>query len=177
MTIAATLPELSLSALALAAAACDVRSRRIPNWMVATGMIAALVSQCLVSGLAAGGWAWLTGAATGLALYFGLYLVGGIGAGDVKLMGMVGAFCGPASTLQIALIACLVGGLLAIGLMVVHKASRRGLIKLSNLLLSLPFGAGAIRTSADATQTGTSVKVPFAVAIAVSTLMVVWGNF
>jgi len=175
MTIAAILPELSLSALVLAAAVSDVRTRRVPNWLIALGLVTALVTQCLGAGVAAGSWAWLTGLATGMGLFIGLYVLGGMGAGDVKLMGAVGAFTGPLAALQIAVLGCIAGGALAIGLMFVRKDARRTLTSLSNLLLSLPFGASVAHAGVDARPTGPAAKIPYAVAIAVGTLLVAWG--
>jgi len=172
MTIAANLPELSLSALVLAAAACDVRTRRVPNQLIALGLVIALVTQCLEAGVAAGSWAWLTGAATGMGLFIGLYLIGGMGAGDVKLMGAVGAFTGALGALHIALLGCIAGGALALVMTLMRKEARAGL---SNLLLLLPLGIGVTRTDLDACRAGAATKVPYAVAIAIGALLVAWG--
>jgi len=172
MTIATNLPELSLSALVLAAAACDVRTRRVPNRLIALGLVIALVTQCLQAGVAAGSWAWLTGAATGMGLFVGLYVLGGMGAGDVKLMGAVGAFTGPLGALHIAMLGCIAGGALAIGMVLMRKEARAGL---SNLVLLLPLGIGVTRTDLDACRAGAPTKVPYAVAIAIGALLVAWG--
>lgn len=174
---AAFLPELGVTALVLAAAVCDVRTRRIPNRMIAAGLVAALFTQCLATGLATGSLAWLTGGGTGFALFFGLYLIRGMGAGDVKLMAAVGAFCGPADALYIALASCLIGGVIAICLIVAGNARRLGISGLLQFVLLLPSGIRTAQATTGAAVLGTGIKVPYAVAIAAGTLMVTWWKF
>jgi prepilin peptidase CpaA len=58
--------------------------------------------------MSAGGWA------TGIALFLPMFLLRGMGAGDVKLLGAAGAWLGPAGALWTALFAVLAGGVLAL---------------------------------------------------------------
>ena len=101
----------------------DLRSRRIPNWLV----LPFLAAGFAVSGLAAG---WhgiaqsLEGAGLGLAIYGVLFLMGGMGAGDVKLCAAIGAWIGP-SQLFIALVITGMAG----GVMVVCWAAAGGFLK------------------------------------------------
>ena len=53
----------------------------------------------------------------GLGLFFFIYLAGGIGAGDVKLMAAIGAFVGVYGVLSCAWLAMILGGVYAIGAM------------------------------------------------------------
>jgi prepilin peptidase CpaA len=104
-----------LLALLLAAAICDWRTMRIPNLITAGGMLFALVYNAVVPPVWHAGWAW---APAGLLLGFGamlpLYAMGVMGAGDVKLMAMVGAFLGVDATMQALLFCVLSGGLAAL---------------------------------------------------------------
>lgn len=93
-------------------AAIDVRTRRIPNALTIGGAVAALGYFAVTSGLSAsanslGGWA------TGVGLLLPIFLLGGMGAGDVKLLGAVGAWLGPNAALACALYSVLAGGGLA----------------------------------------------------------------
>src|ERR1700751_1600311 len=73
----------------------DLHSRRIPNWLVLTGLTLALAVRLGGARAAQGYSAWGLGLLTGGGLFLPLYLLRGMGAGDVKLMAMVGAFVGP----------------------------------------------------------------------------------
>lgn len=73
----------------------DLRERRIPNWLTFPLAFSGLVAATMV-----GGWGW-DGFLDSLAAFFALsfpclvvYARGGGGAGDVKLMMGVGAWCG-----------------------------------------------------------------------------------
>lgn len=80
-------------ALTLVALVWDLRTRRIPNAVTVSAFLAALLFHGI-----AGGWAGLGhalgGFGTGFGLLFILWLVGGGGGGDVKLMGALGAWLG-----------------------------------------------------------------------------------
>jgi len=92
----------------------DVRSRRIPNWLVA---------PFLIAGIAVSGWlhGWkglessLAGAALGLLIYGILFWMGGMGAGDVKLCAAIGAWIGPGQLLISLIFTGLAGGAMALG--------------------------------------------------------------
>src|ERR1041385_149953 len=79
--------------LALVAAIWDLRTRRIPNWLVLTGLIAGFGLNGVLSGLA-GLEAALIGMLTGFGIYLALYLLHAMGAGDVKFMAAVGSLVG-----------------------------------------------------------------------------------
>jgi prepilin peptidase CpaA len=100
--------------LLLAAVVFDLRSHRIPNWLVFSGLLLGVAFHTFISYGWGLGYA-LKGAAVGFGLFLPLYLLHGMGAGDVKLMAMVGAFLGPASALGAVLTTLIAGGALAIG--------------------------------------------------------------
>jgi len=91
----------------------DLRSRRIPNW---------LVLPFFVCGIAVSSWlhGWhglaqsLEGAAVGLLIYGVLFWMGGMGAGDVKLCAAIGAWVGPAQLFIALVLTGLVGGVMAL---------------------------------------------------------------
>ncbi|WP_197337890.1 prepilin peptidase [Ralstonia solanacearum] len=175
MSTSTALANLSLILLVVTAAAYDVRARRIPNWLVGTGLIAALIAQGIALGVGAGSLAWLGGAAIGMGLCIGLYLLGGMGAGDVKLMGAIGAFMGPFGALHVALVSFVAGGVLALVMVLLRKEARRSVAGVSTLLLSLPFGGKAMPSQAQGPKHGGTIQLPYAVAFAAGTLLVKWG--
>lgn len=105
-----------LSCALVGAAITDVRWSKIPN--IITFPLAGL--GLLIHGVSNGLNGFLF-SLEGLGLGFGLllifYMLGGMGAGDVKLFGAVGAVIGPSDVFIAFLITTCLGGLYAIGLM------------------------------------------------------------
>jgi prepilin peptidase CpaA len=101
----------------------DLRSRRIPNALTFPAMALGLVYH-----LVTGGPTMLLQSAEGMMLGLGLfmipYLMGGMGAGDAKLMGALGALVGPWAIANIAFFTALAGGIYALGIIVVRRESK-----------------------------------------------------
>lgn len=103
------------------AAFLDTKSRRIPNWLTLTTAAAALVGGFfffVLQGDWQGGWDWLQFSArgwlVGIAIFLIPFMLGGMGGGDVKLLGAIGALKGMSFVIETALLGALWGGLLAI---------------------------------------------------------------
>lgn len=165
-----TLSILQLSALAILLALAvytDLRERRIPNRVTVTGLLTAL----LLAALAEGGFPGSAFAGAGLALLvsFPLVALGGLGAGDAKLLTAVGAFVGVGGLLPVLLYGGVAGGLLAVG-----NAARRGailgvLVNLRNLAVHwATLGRRGERISLSSPG---AESVPYALAIAAGALL------
>jgi prepilin peptidase CpaA len=91
----------------------DLRFRRIPNWLVLAGLVLGFCVNTVLFG-----WAGLrlAGLGFGLALliYMPLHLLRAMGAGDVKLMAAVGSLVGPGNWLMLFVITAVVGGVVAL---------------------------------------------------------------
>ena len=114
------LPVIILVALATRA---DVQSRKIPNALTGPAFLLGILVHLGLGGVGGGGNA-LLGAAVASAILLPGWLLGFMGAGDVKLMGAVGAWLGHPDGLVAAVAALIAGGLIAI-----LVAARRGLLK------------------------------------------------
>ncbi|HVW07752.1 MAG TPA: prepilin peptidase [Bryobacteraceae bacterium] len=125
-----------LAALTLTAAVYDVRFRRIPNWLVLAGIITGFVWN-----LYADGWSGMGHAAEGLglgfALYFPLYLLKARGAGDVKLLAAVGAIVGPGNCFWVFFLTAILGGVIAMVILLLRGRVRRTFFNLSFIISDL----------------------------------------
>ena len=106
--------EIILLCLVLQAAVSDLAWRRIPNVLVAAGLLLALALHWYLGGNSALLAQGLAGATVGLLLFLPFYALGGMAAGDVKLAAMAGSFVGPWQALQLALLSAMAGGVLAL---------------------------------------------------------------
>jgi prepilin peptidase CpaA len=102
-----------VSAILVEAAVIDGMKLRVPNWLTFHFVIGGLAFAAWSGGSSALLWS-LGGAALGLALLLPLYAIGGMGAGDVKLLAGVGAWMGPALTLGAFVATAITGGLMAL---------------------------------------------------------------
>ena len=102
-----------LLALLTVAVITDTHDRLIPNLLVVIGLVIGIAGHTWLSGVA--GFVTATiGACVGLLCLLPFYISGGMGAGDVKLMAVCGAFLGPVHVVVAAVATLLVGGVLGV---------------------------------------------------------------
>ena len=109
--------EIILLCLVFQAAASDLAWRRIPNVLVLAGLLLALGLHWRLGGGGALLGQGLAGASVGMLLFLPMYVLGGMAAGDVKLLAMAGSFVGPWQALQLALLSAMAGGVLALAML------------------------------------------------------------
>ena len=99
--------------IAILAVIFDLRSRRIPNWLTLGAAAAALIYA-----LATGGFVGLRQAVlawtVGAAIFFPLFALRGMGAGDVKLIAGLAAWLGPVEAVYLAIFASIAGGVVGV---------------------------------------------------------------
>ena len=128
-----------------AAAAIDLRTRRVPNAL--TALIASsgvLFAACGLSGVSLG--ASLAGAALGLALMLPGHLFGATGAGDVKLFAAAGALVGPAHIVTALLYTALAGGVMAVIIAVRRQRLQQTIGGTARLIATAAANAPAIES-------------------------------
>jgi prepilin peptidase CpaA len=154
--------------LVVLTASTDITCRRIPNRIIAFGLIAALLVQACLHGAVTGTGDWLAGTLTGFALLLPLYLLRATAAGDVKLLAMVGAWVGPTLILYIALVTFVIGGAWSIAWTLLRGRMPQLLL---NLWLLAQGGWRTERNALAASPGFVSVgKLPYGVSIAAGTL-------
>lgn len=163
-----------VGAFALAAAACwcDVRTRRIPNWLTFPAALLGVLIATLAHG-GPGAIASAAGLLVGLLLFFPLFALKGLGAGDVKLLGALGAWLGASLVFAVAFYTSLAGGVLAIGLIVKHRYAGQAMRNL--WLLFTHWRVSGLRPLDTLTiETAAGPKLPYALPTAVGVALAFW---
>lgn len=172
---------LVLVGLLLVAVYCDIRSFRIPNKLILVGLITGSLLNIILPHEAGGlsFQAALVGFGVGLILFLPLYLIRAMGAGDIKLMGMIGIFVGPLPMLFIALYTAVAGGILAV-IVLLCNGKLNGLIEFFKILLlkfQLSTIAGnPVTISIEQAFPKFNSKLPYGVAIAAGTFFYLVTN-
>ncbi len=156
---------MGLIVLVSLAAWSDLRTRRIPNSITVTGAAAGLLSHAFYHGVS-GAVQSLAGAGLGLAIFLVFYVAGGMGAGDVKLFGAVGAFAGPQAVVVVFVFTALLGGVAALVLALWRRRLGETLIRTGEMLI----GRLRFNELPSAAASPESLRLPYGAVIAGGTL-------
>jgi prepilin peptidase CpaA len=163
----------ALIALLTAAVATDLKSHRIPNLLLWPALSLALMLH-----MTSGGLDGLVVASGGLALGFAmllpLYSVGGMGAGDVKLLSIVGSFIGPWGAVAAGVGTMIAGAVFGIAVILWRCLWPVLELREAQLLGPLESGARTKLVSRSATRRKPVTYIPYAPAIAAGTLAALW---
>ena len=115
----------------------------------------------------------LAGAVLGAGLFFPMFALRGMGAGDVKLLSAVGAWLGPSQVAMVAMAASLAGGVLAIVIALGHGYLRTALKNL--WLLLTHWRVMGVRPLEQVTLEGTrGPRLAYAIPISIGTMVTLW---
>ena len=162
----------ALLSILLLASWTDLQQHRIPNVLSLGGILLALALQTWVSGvsgLATG----LAGAAVGIGILLPFYMLKGMGAGDVKLMGAVGAFLGPHNAMLATGLSLGAGGLLAIIILAIRGGLKPLAVRYFNTLKCLLVTGKVSHQSPEPGEVA-ATKFPYAAAIGIGTVVALW---
>ncbi len=157
-----------LAVVLLTGSYTDLRYEKIFNWITLPGVLVGLAGHAIVGGLSGDGQLQLglSGSAAGLAAGFlplmVAWLAGGIGGGDAKLMGAVGALTGWRFTLAAMTYGFAVAAVMAVGVMIARRVT---LATLRRMWRSLVLVVRARQATDPATPD--SPKIPFGLALCI----------
>ncbi len=154
--------------LVLAAAVGDIRTRRIPNRLVlilaVMGLAASVLAAPVIPGLVRG----TGGLFTGFACWIPFYVLGWLGAGDIKLYAAAASWLGPLHALEGALIAAISGAALALIWMVWTSGAK-------NVASTLAIAAARPTMLAPGSNSVALRKtLPYGVALAFGAIVAAW---
>lgn len=153
-----------LAALLGVACATDIRSRRIPNLLVATAMLTGIGVGVMHDGVA-GMLRALAASITGLVIWLPLWSMRMVGGGDVKLFAAGSAWLSPAGAINAALFTGLFGGVLTLLYACRHYGVHSTLFRLSQ-------GARHPQLLRELPSSAPEHRVPYALAMAVGLMSV-----
>jgi prepilin peptidase CpaA len=146
----------------------DLVSFRIPNALIVSGFVLALLMHALVPG-GLGLAQSLAGAGVGLAGLLPFYLARAMGAGDVKLLAMIGAFVGPLDAFGCVLGTYLVGMALALAVAMYAGVVRKALRNLRLAAYATIARLASVEGPAFDPLVDTAARLPYTLAIALGT--------
>jgi len=164
-----------LSLIVIPAAVVDIKTRRIPNWLSLSGVVLGIALNAFLfetEGL----WFSLKGLGLAFAVYFVLYLIHAMGAGDVKLMAAVGAVAGPGYWLLILILTSVTGALAGLLVIATKGRLRRTFENILVILISFRHGQLPYKENPELdVRSGEGLRLPHAVMIAFGTLVAIWA--
>ena len=155
-----------VSLFVITAAILDFRTKKIPNWITVPAAITGLAYHAIAPG-GSGILLALAGFAVGFALLLLPWLLGGGGMGDVKLLAALGVWLGPLTILAVFGASAVLAAIMAAAAMVSGMFTF-GITATRRRYLNLNHGGTATATAAVPPRR----VVPFAVPIAISTLVI-----
>lgn len=143
----------------LAAFVSDIRSMKIPNRLTVPVTLAGAAAH-----LASGGWEGIVFSAAGFAASFSIlflmYIIGAVGAGDVKLFGGIGAWTGFSFGLHVIIYSILYAGVIGIIILLLRRDGAKRLRTMVFNLFSF-FKLGSLKLVSQEK----SLKFPFMLAV------------
>ena len=163
-----------VSATLVVAAVIDGWKLKVPNWLTFPMVISGLIygSFCTGSFEWAGlGWS-LVGTAVGLALLLPAYAIGGMGAGDVKLLAGVGAWVGGTTTFYAFCVSAIIGGVIALVMVIVSGKAGRHRAQFLAILGEMMVVRSPTQLAETAAQRKSSMMLlPYGIPIAIGTIV------
>jgi prepilin peptidase CpaA len=158
--------------LAVVACACDLRTRRIPQVLTLGGALAGFAYH-LASGGWTGGLGSLAGWFVGIVIFLAPFALGGLGAGDVKLLGALGAWLGVTDVIWLALYTGVAGGAMALLVALARGYLRTALSNLSVLMMHWRVN-GPTPLAAITLEQARGPRLAYAVPILAGTAATLW---
>ncbi len=112
--------DIAVAVVVIVSVYTDLKERKIYNVVVLSGALGGLLLNLMIHG-STGILFSLKGLGAGLGLLFIPFMLGGFGAGDVKLLGAIGALKGTVFVCKVFLATGIAGGVLAVLVLIKQK--------------------------------------------------------
>lgn len=150
----------------------DLRTRKIYNSVILSGLAAALALNTGSMGLFGGAAFTVSGLLTGIILLIIPFILGGLGAGDVKMLGMIGAFVGHNTVVEVLVASAVAGGVLALVVMLKEGGFLRRMKKMVVALYCFIFVRKTVHLEGLEDKQANHHALPYAVALTVGVIVI-----
>jgi prepilin peptidase CpaA len=159
-----------VSVILIVAAVIDGRKLKVPNWITFPLIISGWLASGIIYGWAGVG-ASLWGTAIGLGLLLPAYAIGGMGAGDVKLLAGVGAWVGATQTFWAFIVSAILGAIIAVIMVVVSRKWRHHQKQFFSIMTEIMVIKSPSKLSEIAAERKPSMMLlPYGIPIAIGTI-------
>lgn len=165
-------PAFIVVAVALTACATDLTLRRIPNVLTCGAALAAVLYGGITGG-SSGVISAVAGWCGGALIFMPFFLLGGMGAGDVKLLAAIGAWIGIPDVLWAAIYTSIAGGAVAI-VVALARGYLRTAVSNIGMMTRYWMTVGPRPVAGLTLESSTSNRLPYAFAIFIGTAMTLW---
>ena len=153
------------------AAVIDGKQLKVPNWITFPMILSGWGFNAAVLGWEGLGLS-LLGTVVGLGLLLPAYAIGGMGAGDVKLLAGVGAWVGSTVTFYSFCLSAVIGGVIAIAMIVFQRGWARHKSQFLVILNEIATVGSPTELSAIAADRKSSMLLlPYGIPIAIGTIL------
>ncbi len=161
----------------IVAAVIDGYKLKVPNWITFPMILSGIAANTILHGWGGLGGS-LLGTAVGLALLMPAYAIGGMGAGDVKLLAGVGAWVMPEVTFYAFCWSTVIGGVIAIGMVLVRRSWTKHKTQFFMIANEIMTVGNPSELSAIAAQRKSSMLLlPYGIPLAIGTIAYfVWAG-
>lgn len=159
--------QFGLVGIVAVAMTTDLQTRKIYNWLTFPAMLAGLLLNVALGGMA-GLQSSLLGFGIAVLFFLAGFLVGAMGAGDVKLMAAIGLWLGWPYALTAVLYVTIIGGLISLGAAAANGSLKQMFKNIYWFFVGLLLPGG--KASAAITESA-APPIPYGVSIAIGTLL------
>jgi prepilin peptidase CpaA len=160
-----------LSVVLVVAAVIDAWKLKVPNWLTFPLILGGWVYSFACFGWPGLGWS-VVGTAVGLGLLLPAYAIGGMGAGDVKLLAGVGAWVWGTVTFYAFCLSAIFGGVIAVAMVLYRRKWRDHQVQFFSILNEILVVRDPNQLSALAVQRKNSMLLlPYGIPIAIGTIV------
>lgn len=154
----------------------DYAQRKVPNWLNAALAAAGIAAQAAYIG-----WAGVGNAAAGMAVGIAVLIIPwamhGMGAGDVKLMGAIGAWFGPWLCLAAFCVGAIVGGIIAVAMITVSRKWQYAAANMAVIMTKVQSKEHVFSEFGSARGFGkTSSLLPYGIPLSIGAWLVLWAS-